>query len=135
MEKGERNALAHVLMEIAKVGTSRPLINVHHFTIVYFGCINCFYQCLFAEFVHTDRGTTCSDYIFKDLSNYQECVDAVEYAKSFNRNASYVNNGNWARKPTGCYIYDDGEMFFNHNLKGENQGKTRSICKNGNRYL
>ena len=92
-----------------------------------------FYQTLFLEFLHTDRGTTCSENLLGDLSNDQECSDAVNYATSFNLNANYVETRSWARYPKGCYIYDSGEMYFNSHPDGENRGETRSICISGNK--
>ena len=48
----------------------------------------CSYQSLsvsiFLEFTHTDKARTCLDNEWINLPNYQKCIDAVFYAKSFN---------------------------------------------------
>ena len=88
----------------------------------------------FAGFVHTERGATCSDSRFIDLSTAEECSGAVSYAKSFNSKASFKEEGSWSYNPKGCYIYDSGNMYFNTNTNSTESGKstTISICFNGN---
>ena len=86
----------------------------------------------FTEFVHTDRGVVCSDSRFMDLSTAQECSGAIDYAKSFNSDANYREEGSWDVYPKGCHIYDSGSMYFNTHSTGTNQGRTISICRKGN---
>ena len=94
-----------------------------------FSIIKLFY----AAFIHTDFGVTCSDNGFIDLSNDQECLDAVNYAKSFNREANYIKEVSREFDPKGCFIYETGNMFFNLHSTGRNNVYTRSICKTGNK--
>ena len=87
---------------------------------------------LFAALVHTEKGTTCSDNGFQDLSAGQECSDAINYAKSFNCDARYEYSHSWSWIPKACAIYEDGRMYFNSHPSGGNDAKYRSICKKGN---
>ena len=89
-------------------------------------------QLPFIELLHTRRGTTCAFEGLEDLSNDQECSEAVKYARSLNQNASYFKVVSWETYPKGCTIYDDGRMYFNQHPSGMNEGITRSICKKGN---
>ena len=87
---------------------------------------------LFAALIHTTKGTSCSDGRFQDLSTEGECVDAVNYAKSFNGHAQYVFSGSWEHSPKGCVIYpNNGNMYFNKHTSGSNQVGSRCICYNG----
>ena len=86
--------------------------------------------------VHTEKGTTCSDNGFQDLSTDQECSDAVNYAKSFNDYARYISSGSWTVHHKGCVIFEDGSdgrMYFNrHSIGTKSRPDTQSICKKGN---
>ena len=86
----------------------------------------------FAEFVHTEKGVTCSDSGFIDLATAQECSSAVSYALSFNIKADYKSEGSWSRNPMGCYIYDYGSMHFNTHSTGIRKSSTITICRKGN---
>ena len=89
---------------------------------------------VFAEFVHTDKGATCSDSGFMDLSTAQECSGAVTYAKSFNSKAYFDVDGSWSRYPKGCFISESsGYMYFNTHSTGRRKSTTISICRNGNK--
>ena len=85
----------------------------------------------FAELVHTDKGTTCSDKGLLDLFTDQECADALYYAKSFVGAALYLGSGSWSENHKGCYIYQNGDMYFNTHSFGNNNANMRSICKKG----
>ena len=82
--------------------------------------------------VHTDTGKHCSDIAMRDLSNYQQCQLASTYAITFNTNAQWIAYGLWSNYPRGCYIDDDGSMYFNGHDTGESQSSSRAICKAGN---
>ena len=86
------------------------------------------------QLVHTpDKWHTCSDSGLKQLTNEQECLDAVKYAKSFNKHAYYRETEFTSYKPKGCIIYDNGEMYFNsHPTGGDTKGSTNGICRKGN---
>ena len=99
---------------------------------VNFSCWSLFSQLSFIELLHTKRGTICAYQGLEDLSNAQECSEAVKYATSLNQNASLFQVGNWETYPTGCIIHDDGRMYFNQHPSGMNEGITRSICKKSN---
>ena len=64
-----------------------------------------------------------------DLSIAKECSDAVAYASSFNSNATYRRTGSRYNAPRGCFMNDDGDMFFNSDYIGEIESNTMSICK------
>ena len=89
----------------------------------------------FAEFVHTYKGVTCSESGYMDLSTARECSGAVRYAKYFNSNARYrryiseVHRDNY---PKGCFIADEGSMYFNRHSTGERATSVASICMKGN---
>ena len=87
----------------------------------------------FAELVHTGNGATCSDAGFMDLSTAEECSgsDAVNYAKSFDGNAHYKNvlSDGYAHK--GCYMHDNGEMWFNTHITGRRRSDIFNICRKG----
>ena len=85
-----------------------------------------------AVFVHTDKGVTCSDRGFTDLSTAVECSGAVSYAKSFNSDAHYQSEVNWSTSPKGCIINHSGSMYFNTHLTGDRNNLYSSICKKGN---
>ena len=85
----------------------------------------------FAGYFHTDKGVTCSDSLFIDLSTAEECYDAfLFYAKSFSSKVrGYYGS---ERGPKGCYIDDRGGMYFNTHSTGSWSSSTTSICKDGN---
>ena len=84
-----------------------------------------------AELIHTSNNVTCSDIGLLDLSTAQECVGAVDYAKSFNNRAFYGQEVSDGDKPKGCY--DLGyEMSFNTHSTGKRISSAKSICKKGN---
>ena len=85
-----------------------------------------------AEFVHTEKGFTCSESGFKDLYTAQECSDAVNYAKSFNSEALYEFDVHFGHIPKGCYTFDWRSFFFNTHPTGEGSSSTTSICRKGN---
>ena len=85
----------------------------------------------FLEFVHTERGQTCSDKGLNGLSKYQDCYVAVTYASSFNPKAHYGGWGDWGNRAKGCYIGDDGRMYFNNHSAGQPLPNIRTICKTG----
>ena len=96
---------------------------------------------LFAALLHTEKGTTCSDSGFQDLSTEKECADAVNYAKSIIGNARYIGSGSWPENHKGCFIYVEmysgnpsgsGHMYFNKHSSGNNNAAMRSICHKGN---
>ena len=87
----------------------------------------------FAGFVHTERGDTCSDSRFMDLSTAQECSGAVSYAKSFNSKAYFDVDGSWSRYPKGCFILAWGAMYFNTHSTGGICSSCTSICRKGNK--
>ena len=71
----------------------------------------------------------------KDLTNEDECSNAVIYAISFNVNAKYMSEGSWSEYPKGCYIWDhDGDIYFNVHHTGKKNTGAKSICK-GIRYF
>ena len=81
----------------------------------------------------TDRGVACSEVGLSDLGSSEDCSDAVKYATSFNEKAFF--SGVEAYSPLnhkGCYILDEGAMYFNSYVTGKNNRKARTICKNGN---
>lgn len=92
------------------------------------------YNNSFAVLVHTEKGTTCSDSGFHDLSTDHECFDAVGYAKSFNGHAGYITSWSFPLHHKGCFIWDDelGTMYFNRHPTGNNNAHLRSICRKGN---
>ena len=86
-----------------------------------------------AVFVHTDKGVTCSDRGFTDLSTAQECSGgAVSYAESFNSDARYDSEIYSSTSPTGCIIDDSGSMYFNSYPTGDRNSLYSSICRKGN---
>ena len=85
-----------------------------------------------AAFVHTDNGVTCSDSGFIDLSTAQECSAALDYAMSFNSQASFLSENSWIDYPKGCVIFDWGGMYFNTHSTGGRTSRVASICKKGN---
>ena len=89
------------------------------------------------DLIYTNRGVTCSESGFLDLSSEQECVDAVKYAKYFNEYAKYKKSWYRLDYPIGCFIYSDlktpgeyGHMGFNQ-AQGERNTNVISICKKG----
>ena len=86
----------------------------------------------FTGYHHTNKNLTCSAYAYSDLKNNQECHHAVIYASSFNSFASYKGSGSWKYNPKGCYIYDNGYVYFNSHSTGSRKPNTQSICKKGN---
>ena len=85
-----------------------------------------------AVFVHTDKGVTCSDRGFTDLSTAQDCSGAVSYAKSFNSDARYQSEVYLSTSPKGCIIYHSGSMYFNTYATGDRNNSYSSICRKGN---
>ena len=85
----------------------------------------------FAEFVHTEKGVTCSDSGFLDLYSAEECSSAVNYAKSFNGNARYKGVFSSSISHKGCAIYDSGNMYFNPHSTGGRRSDESSICRKG----
>ena len=83
------------------------------------------------ELAHTENEKTCEDKGLKDLKFYQDCVVAVTYATTFNSKARYGGWGIWQNYPKGCYIADDGSMYFNTHSTGKPLSNTRTICKAG----
>merc|ERR1712110_401638 len=81
------------------------------------------------ELVHTDKGISCSNRGFMDLSTEQECKDAVSFAKSFNSEANYLQMGYFSYLPRGCFIDDYGWMYFNADSIGKRSPVYTSICK------
>ena len=71
-----------------------------------------------------------------DLSTAEECSGAVNYAKKFNRLASYVFAVSWSNAPKGCFIADSGKFWFNKHSTGSHDDNSflpsKSICKKGN---
>ena len=86
----------------------------------------------FIEFAHTDKVLTCSAYSYNDIADDHECRHAVTYARSLNLNAIYKGRGSWEYNPKGCYMYDNGYMYFNSHPTGSCKSITRNICKKGN---
>ena len=88
----------------------------------------------FPELVYTDSGVTCSDSGFIDMSTAQECSGAVSYARSFNSKARYQSEQSWSSEPKGCFILDDGSMYFNTHSTGSTTFhiSRTSICFKGN---
>ena len=88
----------------------------------------------FAEFVHTGNGATCSDTGFMDLSTEEECSgsDAVNYAKSFDGNAHHAGALWDFVHHKGCFMYDNGEMWFNTHVTGGRRSDSTNICRKGN---
>ena len=85
-----------------------------------------------AELVNTDKGVTCHDSGFIDLSTAQECSGAVSYARTFNSKAIYKSETSSNILPKGCFINNDGgEMFFNTHTGGS-WPFSSSICRKGN---
>ena len=87
---------------------------------------------VFAEFVHPSKGTLCSEIGFMDLSTEQECIGAVNYAKSFNSKAIYYKAIDVEFITKGCIINDEGTIFFNKHSTGLKTSSYTSICRNGN---
>ena len=90
-------------------------------------------EVFFAALLHTDRGATCSDSGFIDLSTDQECSDAVKYAESFNDEAIYKKVVSWPNNHKGCLILYSGDVYFNVHPVGRNDEDVRSICKKGDK--
>ena len=86
----------------------------------------------FVEFAHTDKVLTCSAYSYSDIADEKECRHAVIYATSLNSNAKYKGSGSWEFNPKGCYMYDNGYMYFNSHPTGSYKSITQNICKKGN---
>ena len=92
----------------------------------------------FAEFVHTSDGVTCSDSGLMDLSTEEECSGAVDYAKSFNSDARYMNAVSLIGQQKGCFIFYSGKIYFNTHPSGfyyVGKDTVTSICKKGNTYV
>ena len=89
----------------------------------------------FAGLVHTAKGVTCSDSSLMDLSTAEECSGAVNYAKSFNSNASFTYVGSWSRNHQGCVILDSGYIFFITQSTGGENSTSTSICRKGSTYF
>ena len=70
----------------------------------------------------------------KDLTNEDECSNAVTYATSLNRNAKYRGAGRWYFYPKGCHMLDHGHMYFNSHPTGTKHKNSKTICA-GNRYF
>ena len=84
-----------------------------------------------AELVHTDKGVTCHDGGFIDLSTANECAGAVGYARTFNSKALYKYETSSIILPKGCFIDDEsGEMYFNTDTGGK-WYFSNSICRKG----
>ena len=97
----------------------------------------------------TEKGSTCADERFIDVPTEQECFKALTFAKETQKNAEYQGLVSKERLPGGCFIYEDGRMFFNSittNVNDEHRSSrsclhngtcwnlpetTRSICKQG----
>ena len=90
---------------------------------------------VFADFVDTDKGVTCSESGFMDLSTAQQCSAALNYAMSFNSGASYQFEDSWSGNPKGCFIFDWGSMYFNTHSTGGRNYYVVSICENGNTWF
>ena len=86
---------------------------------------------LFAEFFHANKGETCTESSLIDLSDNEECSDAVKYALSFNVDALYGGEVSFSEFPKGCSIYDDGIMYFNSHSTGTKANDALNICKKG----
>ena len=56
------------------------------------------------EFRHIAGGQKCSDNAMIDLSNKQECSDAVTYVESFNGKARFAEAKSWDNYPKGCFM-------------------------------
>ena len=82
--------------------------------------------------VHTASGVTCSESGFIDLSTEEECSGAVDYARSFNRNAKYRDATASSSYLKGCFILDGGFMYFNTHSTGGICSSCTSICRKGN---
>ena len=101
----------------------------------------------------TEKGSTCAEELFIDVPTEQECFKALTFANETQKNATATYQGLVSKKslPGGCFIYDDGRMFFNNittNVNDEHRSSrnicpphvgtcwnlpetTRSICKQG----
>ena len=86
----------------------------------------------FAEYVHTDKGVTCSDSGYMELSTPQECLDTVNYAKSFNSKAIFMAREDNLNRHKGCWIHDSGHVWFNAHVTGSRSSFVTSLCKKGN---
>ena len=86
----------------------------------------------FSEFVHTEKGVTCSDRGFIDLSHQQECAAAVSHAKSFNSKAIFMAREDNLNRHKGCWIHDSGHVWFNAHVTGSRSSFVTSLCKKGN---
>ena len=87
-------------------------------------------------FVLTDQGVTCSDAGLRDLTQSQECIEAMPYVRSFNSDAVYQWGISTSMAPNGCYIFDTGMAWFNtyhirYGGTGSSRSDTRSICRGG----
>merc|ERR1711953_1119257 len=84
-----------------------------------------------SEFVHTEKGVTCSDQGFIDLSHQQECAAAVSHAKSFNSKAIFMAREDNLNRHKGCWIHDSGAVWFNAHVTGSRSSFVTSLCKKG----
>ena len=84
--------------------------------------------------VNTNLGETCLDAGYSDLPDGQTCSDAWAFALYFNSNARYHGNFSDKGYPKGCYIYDNGVMWFNSHMTGSSNSDTQTICTAGS-YL
>merc|ERR1711936_627407 len=84
-----------------------------------------------SEFVHTEKGVTCSDRGFIDLSHQQECAAAVSHAKSFNSKAFFMSRTDNLDLHKGCWIHDSGHVWFNAHVTGSRSSFVTSLCKKG----
>ena len=89
---------------------------------------------LIGGLVNTNLGETCLDAGYSDLPDGQTCSDAWAFALYFNSNARYHGNFSDKGYPKGCYIYDNGVMWFNSHTTGSPNSDTQSICTAGS-YL
>ena len=86
----------------------------------------------FIAFAHTNKALTCAAYSYIDIADDQECRHAVIYATTINSNAQYKGSGSWEYNPKGCYMYDNGYLYFNSHSTGSYKSITQNICKKGN---
>ena len=61
----------------------------------------------------TEKGSACADELFIDVPTEQECFKALTFANETQKNATYQGLVSKDSVPGGCFIFDDGRMFFN----------------------
>ena len=82
------------------------------------------------EYVSISRNKLCSDKGMLSTYNTDKCKDAIT---AIGINGS-IRTETIEGYPSGCYVHDNGNVFFNFYPNGLRQGSARPICKSYGQY-